>query len=293
MNDYNEDDLKKLKDIKCKYIIICKVIGDNEVRLRGYIYYQGSGKTFTGVKRDVGDKAHIEPAKERPVKSKMHCSNGGLVIFENSKLPQREKRQNEVRRSEVKTNVKSLKPKFDDDKYVCATKAKQDFFLSVTDLLKVPFVKSASQKLYNRDDIQAIVSKKYGSDDPTEILKILKHKREKRIAIRQAKSQQRQEQRHSHLRYLLSQSGLELRDDSTLCQRYIRGEIKEQTPEWIVNRMCQLKYLYQYLDMKKAYKESRKLKAEQPDYPQSISQLAEHIALRKVGGSYPDKFPWL
>ena len=104
------------------------------------------------------------------------------------------------------------------------------------------------------------------------------------------------ELRTRELTKLLKSRGLELRTDSALCSKYIEGTT-ELNPEYIVQRMCEMKYLYDYCNMKRIKKQvyyksinSNKYKA---DLESSVSVEAEKIALEKYsGGKYPDKFPW-
>ena len=94
----------------------------------------------------------------------------------------------------------------------------------------------------------------------------------------------------------LEERGLELRDDSALCSKYISNET-DLDLDHIVQRMCEMKYLYDYCNMKRIKKQvyykcasSNKYKA---NIENSISMEAEKIALTKYsGGKYPDIFPW-
>lgn len=89
----------------------------------------------------------------------------------------------------------------------------------------------------------------------------------------------------------LNKYGLELREDSKLCQLFIEG--KETDLDFVVKRMCQMKYLYEYCHMDEckaiAYQQ-RRLRYND----ESIHDIAERIALKKYSnGIYPTVYPWL
>lgn len=100
-------------------------------------------------------------------------------------------------------------------------------------------------------------------------------------------------QRKNDLIKALSEKGLELRSDSKLCSKYINtgeGEIDE-----IVDRMCQMKYLFDYCDMRKVLHEVGKEYDETldagyiPDF--RVFDYAEYTILQTT--SYPETWPWL
>ena len=81
---------------------------------------------------------------------------------------------------------------------------------------------------------------------------------------------------------------MELCSDSKLCEGYIDGTIKDWTVEKIAERMCQMKYLFDYAGM-----EYQKEEFENGYFPDmTVFEQAEDSALRKIGG-YPKKWPWL
>ncbi len=113
---------------------------------------------------------------------------------------------------------------------------------------------------------------------------------------RNQKEQLRREKRRIKLMTHLNQSGIELRNDSALCNQYINGECKYDLNA-IVKRMKQMKFLFEYCHMEEckdiAYDEyTDELK--NGYYPDcSVFDRAEDIALLKYsGGKYPIKFPW-
>ena len=95
----------------------------------------------------------------------------------------------------------------------------------------------------------------------------------------------------------LNKVGLELREDSELCKKYISGENKNNK-KLVVERMCQMKYLFEYCHMDECKQEAHNNYIETinlgyfPDC--SVFEEAEMIALKKYSnGKYPIVFPWM
>jgi hypothetical protein len=102
-------------------------------------------------------------------------------------------------------------------------------------------------------------------------------------------------QRRKELIEKLAEYKLKLRTDSKLCDKYIKeGDIDIDD---VVERMCQMKYLYDYCDMASACIEAEEAQAEElnagyfPDC--TVFEQAEMIALEKKGGDYPSIYPWM
>lgn len=103
-------------------------------------------------------------------------------------------------------------------------------------------------------------------------------------------------ERKEQLTKALEEKGLKLRDDSKLCMNYINDSLKERwTIDGIVERMCQMKYLFEYCNI-----ESYMEKAEKEYYDElnagylpdcSIIDTAEAYAMKNK--EYPNKWPWL
>ena len=103
------------------------------------------------------------------------------------------------------------------------------------------------------------------------------------------------EKRKKEMIDALEEFGLALRSDSKLCQKYIEydsGDLYD-----IVERMCQMKYLYEYCDMKAELKrvENEHVKTLEAGYiPDcSVFEEAEMNILMRIGGEYPDEWEWL
>jgi hypothetical protein len=95
---------------------------------------------------------------------------------------------------------------------------------------------------------------------------------------------------------VLNDAGVTFRNDSVLCEKYINDDTNYTLDE-CVNRMCEMKYLFEYCHMndckQKAYeKHCDEIKAGY--YPDcSVFDRAEHIALTEYSnGKYPEVFPW-
>lgn len=103
-------------------------------------------------------------------------------------------------------------------------------------------------------------------------------------------------QRRDLLVNKLSLRGLKLRKDSALCSQYIAGNC-DLDPDYIVQRMCQMHYLYNYCHMeqikKQVYREHLEELVMGNAQEGTVSSRAEKIALdTHSNGLYPDKFPW-
>lgn len=99
----------------------------------------------------------------------------------------------------------------------------------------------------------------------------------------------------TELESTLNERGVDLRSDSVLCSSYINGKTN-LTLDQVVQRMCEMKYLYECCDMKNIrtqtyndYVANGYIK----DYEGTITQQAEKIALKTYSdGVYPKVFPW-
>lgn len=100
--------------------------------------------------------------------------------------------------------------------------------------------------------------------------------------------------RRNRLCSALERYGLELRPDSKLCVMYIASGVGEI--EFICKRMCQMKYLFEYCNMRERLNDTEKEQLETleagylPDL--SVFGEAEYNVLREIG-SYPTTYPWM
>lgn len=102
--------------------------------------------------------------------------------------------------------------------------------------------------------------------------------------------------RKNELVYKLKSRGLELRTDSALCTKYIEGTT-DLNIDFIVERMCQMKYLYEYCNMKKiksdVYNEYLENIATGIKSESNVTSRAEKLALNTYSNSYyPKIYPW-
>lgn len=99
--------------------------------------------------------------------------------------------------------------------------------------------------------------------------------------------------RRNELQVALQKMGLELREDSRYCKKYIEqndGDVDE-----IVNRMCEMKFLFDYCDMRNVLDKVEKEHIETLEagyFPDSsVFDEAEYEVLGKT--PYPKIWPWL
>ena len=180
--------------------------------------------------------------------------------------------------------------------YITKTSAINDYFLSNDDLSKLngiekcnPFRRSDTMTLYLKDDIYEYLKTKYDTNFKEyveEKLEELRKEKELRKKSRQLSIQNKKDKRKYELTNELQKHGLELRNDSKLCQGFIDGSIKDKKIKWIVNRMCQVKYLYDYCNMDNRLQEFKN------KYCYFSFYETEKIILTEING-YPTTFPWL
>ena len=176
------------------------------------------------------------------------------------------------------------------DKYrlIYLSTAKTNYFLTEKELKLLDSfeggIKNRRQtKLLRENDVKAFFCLKHSitGEEISNKLVELKGKRND-------KKRSKIEDRKSRLESALADSGLTLRADSTLCQKYIDGTIRDWSLEGVVHRMCQMRYLFEYADMDKYLEKAHKLNAEEleagyfPDMPPF--DLAEMLALKNTGG---------
>ena len=134
-----------------------------------------------------------------------------------------------------------------------------------------------------------------------------KKRKEDRIVKSNAKIQLQRTKRKEILVNALQKAGLEFRNDSELCSKYINDNFttkqSDDIVDKIVKRMCQMKYLYDYCHMAECknivYDEYMDMRNnDEYSYFEyyahgSISDEAEILALQKYSNSvYPQIFPW-
>ena len=198
-------------------------------------------------------------------------------------------------------------------KLIFKSRVKTEYFLQKEDLknledfesYNVAYRNNPNCVLYKLSDVIKIFCTKHDLDKndvigiKNKINELHELKKQKQVERKQKIQENKtimSNKRKNKLKNALEQYGLQLRDDSKLCQGYIDGSIKDWTIDGIVKRMCQMKYLYDYCDMDDCYVEAYEKQQEEYDdgyfHDCSILDQAESIALEKHG-DYPKVWPWL
>jgi hypothetical protein len=187
------------------------------------------------------------------------------------------------------------------DKYELLTKtvSKNDYLLNDGDLSKLTSYHATCRHgpvtFYAKRDVINASCDKYGvpEEDIFEEIRNIKHEKNE---IRQEKSLTRQTSRKKSLVKALEKAGVAFREDSALSAKYING-CRDLTIAFIVKRMSQMKYLYDYCHMAECRQQAYQEQQEEyeagyfPDVP--LMDAAERIALQLYSnGHYPDVFPW-
>jgi hypothetical protein len=192
--------------------------------------------------------------------------------------------------------------------YYTLTKCKELFFLNDNELSQIKYIdcrnphhRQSLMKLYHKNDVLDFLKNKYETNSMEvidqhiqEIKQIKDERKQKRLSNKQSKK----EKRKYDLLDALNQYGLTLRSDSKLCKGYLEGKIKDTKSnlDFIVERMCQMKYLFEYCDMKNEIEKAKKEQQEEwndgyfPDI--SVFDHAELNILRRIN-TYPKIFPWM
>lgn len=85
LNNYKDEDIEHLKAADCKYLVFGKEVGEQGTNhLQGTIQYKNA-KVFSTVKKDVGERAHIEICKSL-LDSVKYCKKDG-DWFEKGQVP--------------------------------------------------------------------------------------------------------------------------------------------------------------------------------------------------------------
>lgn len=192
-------------------------------------------------------------------------------------------------------------------KLIYKTTTKTKYYLSDKDLETLESFETIANTSYKRNmavtlfreaDVINCLCAKHGVNvsQLDDLLIDLKNKRRKRSKKRADNNKSKSLQRKKKLSKALKDNGLVLRPDSKLCCGYINGTIKDMSIEEIVERMCQMKFLYEYTDMEAAFRKAKQEKTYEREYgcrtDLSLMDLAEMFALEDIGG-YPDEWPWL
>lgn len=94
----------------------------------------------------------------------------------------------------------------------------------------------------------------------------------------------------------LDNNGLKLRSDSELCNNYIYSDDESEDLDYIVERMSQMKFLFEYCKMRKCINKVKNNYEKTGDYYyyEEMFDESERLALNTYSnGDYPDKWPWI
>lgn len=109
LNNYRKRDIKSIKQIPCRYMVVGKEVGEQGTKhLQGYIYFDNA-RSFSSIKKLI-PKAHIEAAKGSPQQNREYCTKD-KDFFEAGDIPTQGKRVdlNEVKKKiEEGTSVEQL-----------------------------------------------------------------------------------------------------------------------------------------------------------------------------------------
>lgn len=196
-----------------------------------------------------------------------------------------------------------------EDKYTLITKTntKKNYLLHDNELINLtPIERNSSYgpaTYYTKSNIFTFLSRKYNIDyDDVDghIQELFDDKEEQKKERKRRLEDKKDAEKINRRRKLiaaLAEYDLELRDDSELCRRYLEG-IGELDEYRITNRMCQMRYLFEYCHMNECKDEA---------YEEHVAELeagyipdcrvfdrAEEIALNKYSdGEYPMIYPWM
>lgn len=147
---------------------------------------------------------------------------------------------------------------------------------------------AAPMKLFDYKDVLCAAIDKYGSIQAC--LDCYSQRKEKSNA-RSLQKHQLRLARRNELISSLKQHGCDLRADSRLCALYIeKGETCGWSLQDVVMRMCQMKYLFEYQAARTLI---RQLRHDYYYYEEPLIDVAESIILERLGGAYPQQWPWL
>jgi hypothetical protein len=188
------------------------------------------------------------------------------------------------------------------DKYnlITKTSSKEIYLLDNDDLTHLKKYEGENRygpvTYYTKEDLINYTAEKYNfelfnfNERLEELKQIVNKKKEDKRKMLEIKRNEKRDKRKESLIKHLKNAGLELRDDSQLCENYINGD-KTFTIKFIVRRMCEMKYLFEYCRANECKNELKNKKRYKYYVP--FDDL-EYYALEKYSnGKYPKEFPWL
>lgn len=194
------------------------------------------------------------------------------------------------------------------DRYTVITKpiVKKEYFLRDDDMYDLHSYELASKNgpitYYIKSDVIGKACQKYDAT-PKELTSIFQEIIEKKNTFKEINKNKRlekekikQDKRKDELLVALNNAGLELDCDRMICENYIMGD-KEYTLDKVIERMCQLKYLYEFCHMDECrrivFREHKEERKNGYYHESTVAERAEKLALDTYSnGQYPDVYPW-
>jgi len=106
VNNYNDEDIKGLKEIDCKYIICGAEIGENGTpHIQGYVHFQ-TDKSLKQLKKMI-PRGHLEKCKGNAQHNITYCSKDNNILYTKGTAPAQGKRKDleEVRNDIMEGNI--------------------------------------------------------------------------------------------------------------------------------------------------------------------------------------------
>jgi len=191
---------------------------------------------------------------------------------------------------------------------ISKSSSKKDYLLTDEDLQQIKVFEGKAKSTYGpatyyiKSDVINLACDKHMinlNNIDEEMSKIINDNnviKEAKLEKRRERKEKRMEERKEELVGALRNAGVEFRNDSMLCDKYIDG-CKDFSIDEIVERMSQMKYLYQYCHMEECKNIAYEKYLEDKNYDYhidwSVTEHAEYLALKKYSnGKYPEVFPW-
>lgn len=187
------------------------------------------------------------------------------------------------------------------DRYptICLSNARYKYDLKAEDLIGLDSVKAPNPHGRQHPDMTLFLE-----EDIRDWCERHRTLREERQAARQKKADRKEELRDKRRQSLikaLQKKGLELRRDSQLCSMYIDGTKKFEgndgyerslTLKYIVQEMCEMKYLYEYTSYAQLLEEEvGRIHNRYGFYPPGVHRMAQMRVRPRI--PIPTEFPWL
>lgn len=93
INNYNNEDIKVLKDLNYKYIVCGDEVGDSGTpHIQGFVLFENA-LSFDSLKKKLPKTTHIEKTKGTPQQNITYCKKSGNILYEDGTQPEQGKRK--------------------------------------------------------------------------------------------------------------------------------------------------------------------------------------------------------